>query len=78
MSKPEYWVALSSVEGISPVRIKYLLNRFGEIEAVFDAELLEIASLPLFDQILASRVLRARLGLAEIRCQIEWLKSKLK
>ena len=76
MSKPEYWVALSSVEGISPVRIKYLLNRFGRIEAVFDAELLEIASLPLFDQILASRVLRARLGLAEIRCQIEWLKSQ--
>ena len=76
MSKPEYWVALSSVEGISPVRIKYLLNRFEEIEAVFDAELLEIASLPLFDQILASRVLRARLGLAEIQCQIDWLKSQ--
>ena len=76
MSNHEYWVALSSVEGIGPVRIKYLLNRFGTIETVFDAELLEIARLPLFDQVLASRVLRARLGLTEIRRRIEWLKSQ--
>ena len=76
MSNHEYWVALSSVEGIGPVRIKYLLNRFGTIEAVFAAEMLEIARLPLFDQVLALRVLRARLGLTEIRRQIGWLKSQ--
>lgn len=76
MANHEYWVALSSVEGVGPVRIKYLLNRFGEIEAVFDAELFEIARLPLFDQVLASRVLRARFGLVEIRRRIEWLKSQ--
>ncbi|HIA69091.1 TPA: hypothetical protein EYN98_24245, partial [Candidatus Poribacteria bacterium] len=76
MANHEYWVALSSVEGIGPVRIKYLLKRFGAIESVFEAELLEIAKLPLFDQVLASRVSRARLGLIEIRRRIEWLKSQ--
>ena len=28
----EFWLALASVEGIGPVHIRYLLERFGTIE----------------------------------------------
>ena len=53
----EYWLALSSVEGLGSVRIKRLIARFGSIKAIFEAELLEIARLPSFNPVLASRIL---------------------
>lgn len=53
----EYWLALSSVEGLGSVRIKRLIARFGSIQAIFEAELPEIARLPSFNPVLASRIL---------------------
>ena len=55
----EYWLALSSVEGLGSVRIKRLIARFGSIRAIFAAELPEIARLPSFNPVLASRILTA-------------------
>ena len=58
------------------MRIKRLLNRFGTIEAVFDADLSEIARVPLFNPLLAARVLKARIRAAEFRRQIKWFNSR--
>lgn len=52
-----YWLALSSVEGLGSVRIKRLIARFGSVRAIFEAELPEIARLPSFNPVLASRIL---------------------
>ena len=76
MSGQEFWFALASVDGVGPMRIKRLLNRFGTIEAVFDAELSEIARVPLFNPLLASRILKARMRVAEFRRHIKWFKSR--
>ena len=53
----EYWLALTSVEGLGDVRIKRLIARFGSVQAIFEAELSEIARLPTFNPVLASRIL---------------------
>ena len=53
----EYWLALSSVEGLGSVRIKRLIARFGSVKAIFEAELPEIARLPSFNPVLATRIL---------------------
>ena len=63
----EYLFALASVEGIGPVRIKRLLKRFGNIEQIFDAEIVEIAQLPQFNHTLALRILAIPNRLAELR-----------
>ena len=76
MSGQEFWFALASVEGVGPMRIKRLINRFGTIEAVFDAELSEIARVPLFNPLLAARILKARIRVAEFRRHIKWFKSR--
>ncbi len=76
MSGQEFWFALASVDGVGPMRIKRLLNRFGTIEAVFDAELSEIARIPLFNPLLASRILKARMRVPEFRRHIKWFKSR--
>ena len=52
----EYWLALSSVKGVSTARIKRLIEHFGSIEAVFDATLSEIERIPSFGNTLASRI----------------------
>ena len=75
MSGQEFWFALASVDGVGPMRIKRLLNRFGTIEAVFDAELSEIARIPLFNPLLAARILKARIRVVEFRRHIKWFKS---
>ena len=53
----EYWLALVSVEGLGSVRIRRLIARFGSVQAIFEAELPEIARLPSFNPVLASRIL---------------------
>lgn len=55
----EYLFALSAVEGIGAVRIKRLIKRFGSVERIFEAEIFEIAQLPQFNPILATRILTA-------------------
>lgn len=72
----EYLFALASVEGIGAVRFKRLLARFGSVERIFDAELVEIAQLPHFNPILASRILTARNKLAELRQKLEELTNQ--
>ena len=69
----EYLFALASVEGIGAVRLKRLLTRFGSVEHIFDAELVEIAQLPHFNPILASRILTSRNKLVELRQKLEEL-----
>ena len=76
MSGQEFWFALASVDGVGPMRIKRLLNRFGTIEAVFDAELSEIARVPLFNPLLAARILKTRIRVTEFRRHIKWFKSR--
>ena len=76
MSEREFWFALASVDGVGPMRIKRLLNRFGTIEAIFEAELSEIARVPLFNPLLAARILKARVRVAEFRRHIKWFKSR--
>lgn len=76
MAEQEFWFALASVDGVGPMRIKRLINRFGTIEAIFDAELSEIARVPLFNPLLASRILKARIRVAEFRRHIKWFKSR--
>ncbi len=69
----EYLFALASVEGVGPVRIKRLLTRFGNVERVFDAELVEIAQLPQFNPTLALRILTVRKRLTELRQKLDEL-----
>lgn len=76
MAGQEFWFALASVDGVGPMRIKRLLNRFGTIEAIFDAELSEIARIPLFNPLLATRILKARIRVAEFRRHIKWFKGR--
>ena len=76
MTRRESWLALASVEGIGPSRVKRLLARFGSVDRVFDAELSEIACLPHFNPVLASRVIAVRECLGEIRHQMAWLESQ--
>ncbi len=76
MSGQEFWFTLASVDGVGPMRIKRLLNRFGTIEAIFDAELSEIARMPLFNPLLATRILKARIRVAEFRRHIKWFKGR--
>ena len=72
----EFWLALAGIEGIGPIRIRYLLQQFENIEAVFSADLLEIARLPLFDPLLATKVLKARVSLPHLRRHIDWYESR--
>jgi DNA processing protein len=76
MSGREFWLALASVEGVGPMRIKRLLDRFGTIDSVFEADLPEIARLPLFNPLLAARILKAGIRIAEFRCHIKWLQNR--
>lgn len=52
----EYYLALSSIKGLSNVRIKQLITHFGSVKAIFDAEPTEIERLPSFDTALAARI----------------------
>jgi len=76
MSKPEFWLALVSVENIGPKKVKLLLNRFGTIEQIFLADIVDIASLPKFNPLLASRILQAGKDIHKFRHQFEFLKGK--
>ena len=69
----EYLFALASVEGIGAVRINRLLSRFGSVEHIFEAELHEIAQLPHFNPILASRILTVRKNFSEFQEKLEEL-----
>ena len=69
----EYLFALASVEGIGPVRINRLLARFDSVEQIFEAEIHEIAQLPYFNPILASRILTVRKNFPELQQKLEEL-----
>ena len=72
----EYWLALTSVEGLGSVRIKRLITRFGSVEAVFEAELPEIARLPSFNPVLASRILTVSGKFPTFRDRLNALKDQ--
>ena len=72
----EYWLALSSVEGLGSVRIKRLIARFGSIKAIFEAELPEIARLPSFNPVLASRILTVSGNLPTFRERLAALNNQ--
>ncbi len=71
-----YLFALASVEGIGAVRIRRLLERFGSAERVFDADLVEIAQLPQFNPILASRILVVRKRFSELQQRLDELSNQ--
>lgn len=72
----DYLFALASVEGIGAVRIRRLLERFGSAEHVFDADLVEIAQLPQFNPMLASRILVVRNRFPELRQRLDELSEQ--
>ena len=72
----EYWLALSSVEGLGSVRIKRLIARFGSVKAIFEAELPEIARLPSFNPVLASRILTVAGNFPTFREKLDALRNQ--
>ena len=72
----EYWLALASVEGLGSVRIRRLIARFGSVQAIFEAELAEIARLPSFNPVLASRILTVAGNFPTFREKLDALKSQ--
>ena len=72
----EYWLALASVEGLGGIGIKRLLTRFGSVSSIFKAELPEIASLPSFNPVLASRILAVAKNFSTLRERLEALNSQ--
>ena len=69
----EYLFALASVDGIGPVRIKHLLKRFGNVEQIFEAEIVEIAQLSQFNHTLALRILAIPNRISEMRQRLDEL-----
>lgn len=67
----EYLFALASVDGIGPVRIKCLIERFGNVEQIFEAEIVEIAQLPQFNHTLALRILAIPNRLEALRQKLD-------
>ncbi len=67
----EYLFALASVDGIGPVRIKCLIERFGNVEQIFEAEIVEIAQLPQFNHTLALRILAIPNRLGALRQKLD-------
>jgi len=76
MLKPEFWLALVSVDNIGPRRVKLLLSRFGTIENIFSADIADIASLPKFNPLLAKNILKAGKKFDKFRKHFEFLKDK--
>lgn len=72
----EYLFALASVNGIGPVRIKRLIKRFGNVEQIFDAEIVEIAQLPQFNHTLALRILAIPNRLVQFRQKLNELEEQ--
>ena len=72
----EYWLALASVEGLGSVRIRRLITRFGSAQAIFEAELPEIARLPSFNPVLASRILTISGNFPTFRERLDALKAQ--
>ncbi len=72
----EYWLALASVEGLGSVRIRRLIARFGSAQAIFEAELPEIARLPSFNPVLASRILTVSGNFLTFRERLDTLENQ--
>ena len=72
----EYLFVLNSVEGIGPIGINNLLKHFRTVERIFEAEIYEIAQLPRFNPILATRILTARKQLDQYRQKIDELTDR--
>ena len=72
----EYWLALASVEGLGSVRIRRLIARFGSAQAIFEAELPEIARLPSFNPVLASRILTVSGNFPTFRERLDALRDQ--
>jgi DNA processing protein len=76
ISKRAYWLALASVDGVGIKRLKQLRARFDSLEKVFDASISQIACLPRFNPLLASKILQAGKRLSNFQRQIDWLKNR--
>lgn len=72
----EYWLALASVEGLGSVRIRRLIARFGSAQAIFEAELPEIARLPSFNPVLAARILTVAGNFSTFQEKLDALKAQ--
>jgi len=76
MLKSKSWLALVSVENVGPKRVKLLLDRFGTIDQIFSADLVDIARLPKFNPLLANRILQAGKNIHRFERQLKFLKEK--
>ncbi len=72
----EYWFALASVDGLGSIRIKRLIARFGSVANIFEAELAEIAQLPSFNPVLATRILTVSRKFSTLQEKLQTLNSQ--
>jgi DNA processing protein len=61
----KYWMALGSVRGVGPKTIRMLISRFGSLENVLSAPLIEIARMPRLDLQLAHEIIGVKGRLLE-------------
>jgi len=61
----KYWLAISSVNNIGIKTIQMLIRRFGSLESVFSASVIEIAELPRLNLSLAYEIIKAGEDLAK-------------
>lgn len=76
ISRQAYWLALAFIDGIGTKRLKRLIERFVPLEKVFESSISEIACLPGFNPLSASKILCAGKNLNNFQRQVNWLKSK--
>jgi len=76
ISEQAYWLALISVGGLGPKRLRTLAMRFGSAEKVFEASIYQIVSLPGLNPLLAERILQAKERLFFFQRQIDLLRNK--
>lgn len=76
VEKGAYCLALTSIDGLGPRRIRTLITRFCSVEKVFEASIYQIASLPGLNPLLAERILQAKERLFFFQRRIDHLKNR--
>jgi DNA processing protein len=72
---PLYWIALNSIKGIGPVRIKHLLKKYGSPEKVFQLSSSVLGRTGLFTEDIIKEVHDPEL-LKQAEKQLDWAESR--
>lgn len=63
-----HWLALTTVSGIGGVTARKLLERFGDVEAIFEASPEELIEIPRVTETMAAQILAAPIEQLEVSC----------